>query len=62
MLTKLEEMKKAIEKDLTHNKGLISSTFLKYKSCKTILKTEDSLNRTLNIIQKQQNKGQKWND
>jgi indole-3-glycerol phosphate synthase len=40
LLEKLEEIKKKLEKDLTQSKGFINSNFLKYKSCKTILRTK----------------------
>lgn len=62
MLEKIEQIKRQVEKELAQSKGFINSNFLKYRSCKTILRTEDSLNRTLNIIQKLQKKGEKWND
>lgn len=62
MLERLEQMKKRVDKELAQNKGFINSTFLKYKSCKTILRTEESLTRQMNILQKQQKKGDKWVD
>jgi hypothetical protein len=61
MVEKIEEMRKKVEKELTQNKGFINSTFLKYRSGKTILRTEESLARMANIIQKQQKK-EKWSD
>lgn len=62
LLQKLEQLKKKTEKELSQNKGFINSGFLKYKSCKTIVRTEESLNRMVNIIQKQQKKTEKWID
>lgn len=59
---RLEQLKKNIEKQLAHSKGLISSNFLKYKTCKTILRTDESLKLTVNIIQKQMKKTEKWID
>lgn len=50
-----------MEKELIQNKGFINSTFLKYRSGKTILRSEESLTRMINIIQKQQKK-EKWSD
>jgi hypothetical protein len=55
-------LKKKTEKELVHSKGLITTAFLKYKSCKTIFRTEESLARTVNIIQKQLKKTEKWVD
>jgi hypothetical protein len=59
---RLEDMRKKTEKELASSKGLISSSFLKYKACKTILRTEESLCRMVNIIQKQIKKGEQWLD
>jgi DNA repair protein RadC len=58
---KIEEMRKKVEKELAQNKGFINNTFLKYRSGKTVLRTEESLTRMVNIIQKQQKK-EKWPD
>jgi len=55
-------MRKRVDKELSQNKGFINSTFLKYRNCKSILRTQESLTRMLNVIQKQQKKGEKWMD
>jgi hypothetical protein len=56
MNERIEELKKKVEKELAQSKGFINSTFLKYRSGKSILRTEESLTRMVNIIQKQQKK------
>ena len=62
LLRKVEELRKQTEKDLVQSKGFLNSTFLRYRSCKTILRSAESLQRALNVINKQQQKGQKWVD
>ena len=38
LLSRLDDLRKKIEKELAQSKGLISSAFLKYRSCKSILR------------------------
>lgn len=40
----------------------MNNSFLKYKTCKTIMKNQDGLNRMLNIIEKQKKKNNSWRD
>ena len=50
------------EKELAQSKGIINTGFLKYRRCKTIIKTQENLTRYLNTIEKQKKKAFKWED
>lgn len=47
---------------MTQSQGMINNAFLKYKKCKTIIKTPENLQRVLNTIEKLKKKGGEWVD
>ena len=47
---------------MTQSHGIVNSNFLKYKKCKSILRSTENLTRVQNMIEKQKKKSGPWVD